>query len=135
MSGITQAKRLSRRNGTRRPVSKEPSKKLTRLQQLVSLRQFALRRKSFTVPSRKLLIGLLIALSIAMFAYLLQGCASPTPPSSERAPIPASLTSPCPDLSPLENGEAGTLLRWIVEVSGLYRDCSNKHGALVEAVR
>ena len=64
-----------------------------------------------------------------------QGCAQPMTPSEARSPIPANLTAPCADLTPLEEGTGAAVLRKIVEVAEMYYDCRRKHEALVEAVK
>lgn len=64
------------------------------------------------------------------------GCATPTQRSpASRAPIPANLTSPCEDLSPLQDGTGASVLRKLIEVAELYYACQRKHAALADAVR
>lgn len=74
---------------------------------------------------------------LPLFIIAMSGCATPpTPPSgAERAPIPPSLTSPCPDLSPLSDGTGASVLRKLIEVAEQYYDCQRKHRELVNAVK
>lgn len=72
--------------------------------------------------------------SASMALLIVQGCAT-TSPSGDRAPLPPSLTSPCPDLSPLSDGTGASVLRKLIEVAEQYYECQRKHGALVEAVK
>lgn len=65
---------------------------------------------------------------------MLTGCATPTPPSEERAPIPANLTVECPALDPLKDATGASVLRKLIEVSRLYYECRSRHKRLVEAV-
>lgn len=54
------------------------------------------------------------------------------PPS--KIELPADLVLPCPDLPRLADGQKATVLRWSVQVAGLYKDCQARHGAVVKAV-
>lgn len=65
-------------------------------------------------------------------AWGLTACGSlPTPPPAE---IPANLRQPCPPLLPPADGTGATVLRTMVEWAGMYRECADRHGRLVEAV-
>ena len=75
------------------------------------------------------------SLFIAMSACLIVGCNASMPPSQGRATLDASLTEPCPPLSLLADGTAGTVLRWALETVDAYNDCSTKHKKLVEATK
>lgn len=68
-------------------------------------------------------------------ALTLTACAASQKPSAARAPLDASLTEPCPPLSPLADGTGATVLRWILDSADAYNDCAGKHRRLVEAVR
>lgn len=72
---------------------------------------------------------------IVLIAGMLQGCQTPMPPSEARAPLPANLTQPCPDLTPLETATGAAVLRKIVETAELYYECQARHRALVDALR
>lgn len=41
----------------------------------------------------------------------------------------------CPDLTPLDDAQAATVLRKVVEVSEAYYACQRRHDALIEAVK
>jgi hypothetical protein len=56
-------------------------------------------------------------------------------PYQERAPLAGNLTAPCPDLTPLDDGLAATVLRKLVEVGEAYRLCAARHAELVKAVQ
>ena len=80
----------------------------------------------------------MVRITSILGAYLtvaLVGCASPQTPSGVRMELPANLTSPCPQLTELQDGQAGTVLRKLIEVAESYYECADKHRALVEAVR
>lgn len=57
------------------------------------------------------------------------------PPSSVRSPLPPSLLTECPLLTPLPDGTRAAVARKLVEVAESYYDCRSKHRALVEAVK
>ena len=67
---------------------------------------------------------------------LLTACAASTPPSlaSYRpAPPPADLAAPCPDLGPVQDGNAQTVALWMVDAVEAYKGCAAKHSGLVRA--
>lgn len=49
--------------------------------------------------------------------------------------LPANLLTPCPDLPPLDNGSAETILRTIIETSQLYYECQSRQASLAAAVQ
>lgn len=51
----------------------------------------------------------------------------PKPP-----PLPANLTQPCPDLSPLTGGTFGQITASLMETSVRYKDCQARHKALAD---
>lgn len=67
-------------------------------------------------------------------ALMLTACASPIPPLPDRAPLPASLLTPCPPLPELTDGTGEAVLTSLIDVSHSYYDCKDKHAALVNAV-
>lgn len=64
---------------------------------------------------------------------LLCGCQSLMPRS--KAPLPVSLTNPCPNLDPLEGKTGADLVRKIVQISEAYYTCADKHKALADSVK
>lgn len=46
---------------------------------------------------------------------------------------PQALLAPCPPPPLLEGGSAGTVLRYLVDVLGMYAECRERHAALSEA--
>ena len=80
-------------------------------------------------------MGHIARTNLAVVAVLLAGCASLDAPSSGRAEINASLTTPCQDLPLLTDGTGKVVFQWVIEVAQMYRDCADKHRAMVEAVR
>lgn len=77
----------------------------------------------------------LIRLSgVGFIALALTACQQAPIPFKDRPPLPANLTSPCPDLTPLEDGTGASVLRKLVELSSKYYDCQARHAALVKAV-
>lgn len=87
-----------------------------------------------TAPSPRALIGTLTAPFIVMSVLMMTGCATPIQPLPDKLPLPANLTSHCPNLEPLSDGTGASVLRKLIEVSELYYECQRKHKALVEAV-
>ncbi|WP_422245203.1 Rz1-like lysis system protein LysC [Zwartia sp.] len=59
----------------------------------------------------------------------LTGCASSTPPS--RAPIPANLASPCPEVDSFTSTSWDDLMKSYLKLVIQYSECINKHHALV----
>lgn len=136
MASVIELVRLqSKRNGIGRTQSRAQPSSNKQTAPLLGLREIASGSAWYSGPSLSRLTALWIVLFIAMCAWMLTGCASPGAPSEERAPIPASLTSPCDPLPDLQDGTAGSLLRWITETSAQYRDCSAKQRRLSEAIR
>lgn len=88
-----------------------------------------------TRKSPRRLTAWLIVLSTAMSASTMTGCASQGAPSEARAPIPASLTSPCQPLPNLQDGTGAAVLRWVTSASKAYHECAAKHHELAEAVK
>src|SRR3990167_685356 len=118
-----------------KPTDYSVKKKPPKLARLLPVRRQAMRkRKSSIVPSREKSIRWSSNGAIVL-VLMLTACASPGAPSSGRALIPANLTSLCQPLPDLQDGTAGSALRWIVEASDAYHDCARKHQALVEAVK
>lgn len=74
------------------------------------------------------------ALSMPVIALMLTGCGSSAPLLPERAPVPANLTSPCPDQRPPESATGEALVTSLTELAIAYRACQRKHRRLVEAV-
>lgn len=72
---------------------------------------------------------------IALSASMLTACATPTPPSTDRQPLPPSLTTACPDLTPLDDAQGGSVLRKLIETSEMYYECRRRHRALADAVK
>ncbi|MGN6888690.1 Rz1-like lysis system protein LysC [Neisseria sp. P0014.S009] len=70
------------------------------------------------------------SLSFAMFASILMGCQSSTPPLPTAIKPPADLVQPCPNLPKLEGGTGADVLPWSLQVIGLYNDCKARHKAL-----
>lgn len=134
MRSIEQDRIQSRPNGTTRSANDEPSRPAPPMLHLVGLKMIVSEYAPYFAPSRRALTGLLIGLCIAMFAWTLSGCASSTPPSEARAPIPANLTAECPPLNQLADGTGATVLRWITEAVAQYQDCRDRHRRLVEAL-
>lgn len=64
---------------------------------------------------------------------ILSGCASF--PRMIKAPVPPSLTQPCPKLPKLSNPEMGAMLSNHVETAEMYYECAAKHNALSELVK
>lgn len=56
-------------------------------------------------------------------------------PSQDAPLIPANLTAPCPELSPLDDKTGAGLLAKLIEVSEQYYQCKARHRGLSEAVR
>ena len=75
------------------------------------------------------------SLVIVWCVLLTTGCASPTTLSGVRQSLPANLLTPCPDLEPLNDGSAETILRTLVEVSQLYYECQSRQASLAAAVQ
>lgn len=73
-------------------------------------------------------------LLLSVCVWSLMGCQISTPLSSERSPIPPSLTQECPPLQLLDDGHMGTVLRWAVETVKEYGRCQRNHHGLIEAV-
>ena len=72
------------------------------------------------------------ALSIALSALMLTACAhSPAP--SQAPPPPPNLAARCPDLDQPADSTGAAILRWAVGTVAQYRDCQQRHGALVDA--
>ena len=90
--------------------------------------------ESFTGRSRAMCKRLLSAQFIVMIVWMTAGCATPTP-HLPAVPIPANLTQPCPDLTPMAGKTGADVLRKIVEISQAYYECADAHAALIEAVR
>ena len=93
------------------------------------------KQRSSTVPSRSRWTAWWRALFIGISALMLTACVALTPPLPDRAPIPANLTSPCPSLTPLDEGSGAAVLRKVVEISEQYYDCARKHKGLANAVK
>jgi hypothetical protein len=53
--------------------------------------------------------------------------------STEQTEIPANLSTPCPPVPSLRDGQAGTVLRWGAQLIEQYAECSSRHKALVQA--
>jgi hypothetical protein len=87
-----------------------------------------------TAPSRRKSIASLTGLCTLTLALTTTGCATPMPPSQERSPLPANLTAPCPNLTPLDGPSGASVLRKLVEVAEAYYECQRRHRALAEAV-
>jgi hypothetical protein len=66
---------------------------------------------------------------------MMTGCAAPMPPSAERSPLPADLLTQCPNLLPLDDAVADSVLRKIVEISEMYYECARGKSALIEAIK
>uniref|UniRef100_UPI003FA3B20C Rz1-like lysis system protein LysC n=1 Tax=Snodgrassella alvi TaxID=1196083 RepID=UPI003FA3B20C len=77
---------------------------------------------------------LLGCLSILMFVWTLPGCTSSTKQSAVVS-LPANLTAPCPELSPLNGTTGADVLPWAVGVVDKYNDCARRHSALVNAIK
>ncbi len=92
-------------------------------------------RKLCTAPLPAKWTRSLTALFTATSVLILTASCAQTPPSSARAPLDATLTSPCPPLSPLADGTGGAVLRKLIEVGQMYKDCADAKARLVEAVR
>ena len=75
------------------------------------------------------------SLVIVWCVLLTMGCASPTTLSGVRQSLPANLLTPCPDLEPLNDGSAETILRTLVENSQLYYECQSRQASLAAAVQ
>lgn len=75
------------------------------------------------------------SLVIVWCVLLTMGCASQTTLSGVRQSLPANLLTPCPDLDPLNDGSAETILRTLVEVSQLYYECQSRQASLAAAVQ
>ena len=56
-------------------------------------------------------------------------------PSPVKFQLPANLSDPCAPLPLLDDGQQITMVRWIIEVSGMYRDCAARHDAAVRAYK
>lgn len=84
-------------------------------------------------PSRKPWIALSSGLFIAMSVLMTTACA-PLTPRSEGLQIQASLRQTCQPLAEVRDGQAGTVLRWGVGAAKMYRECADRHKALVQAV-
>lgn len=71
--------------------------------------------------------------ALLLLPLLLVGCQ--TAPTTDEPPIPANLLVPCPDLTPLADDQAGTVLEKLVEISGQYYACQTKDNKLIEAAK
>jgi len=84
-------------------------------------------------PSQKPWTVLSSGLFIATSALMLTACA-PLTPRYEGPQIQASLRQNCPPLAEVRDGTAGTVLRWGVGAAQMYRECADRHKALVQAI-
>jgi hypothetical protein len=66
-------------------------------------------------------------------ALMLAACTPSMPLSPESTEIPANLSTSCPPLPQVRDGQAGTVLRWGAQVVELYAECSSRHRRLAEA--
>lgn len=82
----------------------------------------------------KRLNALSIALCTATAASMTMGCASSVT-VSQNAEVPANLRQPCQQLPDPADGTGAALLRWAIEVVGLYNDCADRHDKTVEAIK
>lgn len=87
-----------------------------------------------TVILRRMLFVILIVLCTTVPALMLTGCATSTPPSLVRPPLPANLLTLCPGLTPMEGITGEVMLRKIIEVSEQYYNCADGKKKLIEAV-
>lgn len=72
-------------------------------------------------------------LCTGMCVLTLTACASSARPSA--APdIPESLRQPCQPLTTPADGTGAAVLRWSLSTVEAYRECADRHRALVEAV-
>ena len=67
--------------------------------------------------------------------WMVTACASQTPLLPDRAPLPPSLLTPCPNLPELADGSGEAILRTLVDVAQLYYECQDRHEALATAVQ
>lgn len=58
-------------------------------------------------------------------------CSGPPPPHT---PPPANLTAKCPAPAPFTGATADDLVTDYLDLIGLYRDCSVRHNALIDAL-
>jgi hypothetical protein len=72
------------------------------------------------------------SLFIATCVWMTTACASLVTQSPDPT-LEASLRQPCPDLPPLADGTAATVLRWITETAEAYEVCQSRHARTVEA--
>lgn len=73
------------------------------------------------------------ALFTAMCALTTTACSSYAPPSPPVHP-PAVLLRACPPIAPPTDGTGAAVLRWSVDLAGMYNDCAARHRALARAV-
>lgn len=60
-------------------------------------------------------------------------CANSTLPLPDK--LPDELTKPCEDLTPLENSDGKSVLKWAMNTVFLYKDCQARHRALIDATQ
>lgn len=88
-----------------------------------------------TVILRRLLFLLLLGLCTSVTALMLTGCGSLTKRSQEKAPIPASLMQPCPDLTSVSGVTGEVMFNKLMEFAFLYHDCKDGKQKLIDAVK
>ncbi len=72
--------------------------------------------------------------SVILFivAGFIAGCAQ-SPKQQDAPGLQASLRAPCQEPSQPADGSRSTVLRWAVELLGMYQECKSKHARTVEA--
>ena len=71
---------------------------------------------------------------VTVSVWTLTACTSLPPQPPAPPPLQASLRQPCPLLDPPRDGQAGTVLRTLVDWASLYRECAARVAALIEAL-
>lgn len=66
---------------------------------------------------------------------MLTGCLKSMPLSQAKPPIPASLTQPCPPLTPLAGMTGADVTRKLVEVGKAFNECADGKQALINAIK
>ncbi len=69
-----------------------------------------------------------------LLSGLLPACASLKPPPAAPT-LPASLRQPCPPLPLPADGSGAAVLRTMVEWGAMYRECADRHAAVVRAAQ
>ncbi|WP_425451168.1 Rz1-like lysis system protein LysC [Kingella potus] len=73
------------------------------------------------------------ALFTILTASILTACANSTPPSQNKPP--ADLVQPCAKLQPLDGTTGADILPWALQTVHLYKDCAERHNALVSVFK